>query len=268
MSDDGSKLIIDGALVINNDGYHATRAAEGSVPLAAGTHTIDVPYWQGPGRSRSSSRSRARALPSRCSTWIVRSGVPDTGILGASEVRAMAIVSCPECKQEVSDKAPACPHCGFRLASGRFRPWWITLALLSILASGGAALAMVRGADSYSRVDELRAEQDADGTRDEHVRQRFYRLYEEHPRNAMYIYLWARCVDDPAQQLDSAHQGIEADPRFAWNYNMASRALARLNRVPEAYDEAVKGAALDPGNLELTKKTKALKLIIDKKLLD
>jgi hypothetical protein len=49
MSDDGSRLIVDGALVIDNDGYHAVRAAEGAVALDRGPHTIGVPFWQGPG---------------------------------------------------------------------------------------------------------------------------------------------------------------------------------------------------------------------------
>lgn len=48
-SDDGSKLFVDGALVIDDDGFHAVRATEGAVRLAAGTHGIAVPYWQGPG---------------------------------------------------------------------------------------------------------------------------------------------------------------------------------------------------------------------------
>ena len=29
----------------------------------------------------------------------------------------MAIISCPECKNEISDKAKSCPHCGFPLKS-------------------------------------------------------------------------------------------------------------------------------------------------------
>ena len=48
-SDDGAKLIVDGVQVIDNDGYHQTRAAEATVQLSVGTHVIDVPYWQGPG---------------------------------------------------------------------------------------------------------------------------------------------------------------------------------------------------------------------------
>ena len=48
-SDDGSKLFIDGARVLDNDGYHATRATEGAAYLTAGEHAIAIPYWQGPG---------------------------------------------------------------------------------------------------------------------------------------------------------------------------------------------------------------------------
>ena len=124
----------------------------------------------------------------------------------------------------------------------------------------------MHGRSDYSRVEQLRAEQDADGTHDEHVRQRFFRLYKAHPQNAMYIYLWARCVNDAAEQLKLAQEGIQADPHFSWNYNMASRALARQNRVPEAYDEANKGAAIDPGNMELSQKQTSLKAILDHKL--
>jgi hypothetical protein len=48
-SDDGAKVVVDGADVIDNDGYHPTRSAEVAVELAPGPHTISVPYWQGPG---------------------------------------------------------------------------------------------------------------------------------------------------------------------------------------------------------------------------
>jgi len=193
----------------------------------------------------------------------------------------MALLPCPECKKEVSDKAPACPHCGFPLQSppraasatsapGAARRSLVGGAVLvAVLAAVGTALALRQDSkDSYTRVEQYRADQDAQGTHDEHVRQRFYRLYETHPHNAMYIYLWARCVDDAAKQLDLANEGIRADPGFSWNYNMAARALARMNRVPDAYEQATKGAALDPGNLELTNKKAALKLIIDRKLVE
>ncbi len=48
VSDDGSKLYIDNKLVIDNDGVHPTRSAEGSVDLDAFQHRIRIQYFQGP----------------------------------------------------------------------------------------------------------------------------------------------------------------------------------------------------------------------------
>ena len=194
----------------------------------------------------------------------------------------MALFPCPECQKDVSDKARACPHCGMPLkadqeaapvvvspTAGHARRRTLARilgAVLVVLVVGGIGIALRR--TDYPEVEQLRAEQDRPGTHDEHVRQRFFRLYNEHPNNAMYIYLWGRCVDDPQKRLDSAEQGIHADPRFSWNYNLAAKALAQLNRVPEAYDRALHGAALDPGNMQLTEKRDRLKAILDHKLTD
>jgi hypothetical protein len=47
-SDDGSKLYIDGKLVIDNDGIHSPTEVEQSIMLSAGVHTLRVEYFQGP----------------------------------------------------------------------------------------------------------------------------------------------------------------------------------------------------------------------------
>jgi len=47
-SDDGTKLDIDGKTVIDNDGVHSSRTADGTVDLQAGPHAIRVEYFQGP----------------------------------------------------------------------------------------------------------------------------------------------------------------------------------------------------------------------------
>lgn len=47
-SDDGSKLFIDGQLVVDNDGIHAPRLEGGSVKLTAGMHPVEIHYFQGP----------------------------------------------------------------------------------------------------------------------------------------------------------------------------------------------------------------------------
>jgi hypothetical protein len=48
LSDDGSKLYIDGKTVINNDGLHPAIERTGGVNLRAGMHRIRVSYFQGP----------------------------------------------------------------------------------------------------------------------------------------------------------------------------------------------------------------------------
>ena len=47
-SDDGSKLLVDGREVIDNDGIHGGQAMEASVELTEGVHAIEVQYFQGP----------------------------------------------------------------------------------------------------------------------------------------------------------------------------------------------------------------------------
>jgi hypothetical protein len=182
----------------------------------------------------------------------------------------MALVPCSECKKEVSDRAASCPQCGMPLApkpgpselAHRRRRLFVGGVVVALALGGAAKLYAMRPSD-YQRTEDLRAEQDDEGPHSEHVRQRFFRLYKEHPKDAVYVYLWARCVDDAAKQLDLAQEGMRADPSFSWNYNLASRDLARLNRVPEAYDLAVKGAALDPANMPLADKTQLLKRMLD-----
>jgi len=48
LSDDGSKLYIDGGEVIDNDGPHQPQVVEGSVALKHGAHDVRVSYYQGP----------------------------------------------------------------------------------------------------------------------------------------------------------------------------------------------------------------------------
>jgi PA14 domain len=48
LSDDGSRLYIDGHLVIDNDGIHPAATETGKVKLTGGVHQIRVSYFQGP----------------------------------------------------------------------------------------------------------------------------------------------------------------------------------------------------------------------------
>jgi hypothetical protein len=48
-SDDGSQLLVDGALVVDNDGHHGNQERSGTVTLSPGYHTIVVTYFQAAG---------------------------------------------------------------------------------------------------------------------------------------------------------------------------------------------------------------------------
>lgn len=47
-SDDGSQLYINGKLVVDNDGIHATIGRRGSIRLRTGMHPVEIHYFQGP----------------------------------------------------------------------------------------------------------------------------------------------------------------------------------------------------------------------------
>jgi len=49
LSDDGSKLLVDSALVVDNDGVHGLLRADGSVSLTAGYHDVEVQMFNGGG---------------------------------------------------------------------------------------------------------------------------------------------------------------------------------------------------------------------------
>jgi hypothetical protein len=47
-SDDGSRMRIDGHVVVDNDGIHPPRTQSGDINLAAGEHALTLEYFQGP----------------------------------------------------------------------------------------------------------------------------------------------------------------------------------------------------------------------------
>ncbi len=48
LSDDGSRLYIDGTLVVDNDGIHPPMGKKGEITLKAGMHPVEIHYFQGP----------------------------------------------------------------------------------------------------------------------------------------------------------------------------------------------------------------------------
>jgi mono/diheme cytochrome c family protein len=122
-SDDGSKLAIDGKVVVDNDGIHAPSEKEGKVTLTEGVHAIRVDfiqgngghelaaYWQGPGVNR-------QPIPAKVFTnEPVQPMVPlDSDVLpfvlepskaaqGGQMFMAMGCISCHKVKPQPQDIA-------------------------------------------------------------------------------------------------------------------------------------------------------------------
>jgi hypothetical protein len=156
----------------------------------------------------------------------------------------MALFACPECRQDVSDQAVACPHCGMPLVLGRGhspratsrperRPTLVVLAAAASVALSGAALIVA-----------LRA------TRHDPVQRSVLQLDQAHPPDAMGDRLALRAAS-AAKRIEPAEKGIRVAPSSSGSYQVAVRAPAPLDRIPEADDQAATGAALDPGDQEL-----------------
>jgi hypothetical protein len=68
-SDDGSRLLIDGIVVVDNDGLHGTQERRGTAPLAKGWHRIQVEWFNKTGGAVLDLRvgaigSELKAIPS------------------------------------------------------------------------------------------------------------------------------------------------------------------------------------------------------------
>lgn len=61
-SDDGSRLLINGKEVVDNQGLHGMAEEEGDVELAAGTHRIKIEYFQNDGAAGCIARWKGPGL--------------------------------------------------------------------------------------------------------------------------------------------------------------------------------------------------------------
>ena len=62
-SDDGSNLLLDGELLVHNDGIHAPTEVSGGAFLRAGYHAFEIGYFQGTGRKALEARIEGPGMP-------------------------------------------------------------------------------------------------------------------------------------------------------------------------------------------------------------
>lgn len=62
-SDDGSRLLIDGKMVVDNNGIHPSQSREGKTELTAGSHEVVVEYFDGGGETSLEVRIAGPGIP-------------------------------------------------------------------------------------------------------------------------------------------------------------------------------------------------------------
>ena len=113
-SDDGSRLLIDGKLVVDNDGVHGARAATGAALLSAGAHAVEVQYFQGP-RDRVALRltcqrpGQAAAVFPRCGMALKAPGLSLVWLLWLALVAAVGALALWMAWRRVAAEARAGP---------------------------------------------------------------------------------------------------------------------------------------------------------------
>ncbi|MEP6647866.1 MAG: family 16 glycoside hydrolase [Saprospiraceae bacterium] len=81
-SDDGSKVTIDGKLILDNDGLHGTEVKETTLKLSAGYHPIVLEYLQGKGGRYLSLEWK----PKDATEW---TGIPSIALLHSTDINPL-----------------------------------------------------------------------------------------------------------------------------------------------------------------------------------
>ncbi|MET7396679.1 family 16 glycoside hydrolase [Dactylosporangium sp. NPDC005572] len=144
-SDDGSRLAVDGATVINHDGLHGATAAEGSVSLTTGYHALRIDYFERTGGQQLTLEWR----PPGASAFSV---VPNANLSTDADVVRVTAPGRKECEGSADSPGDGLPltsvHPGYTLTNLRpngFNPQvsamdWFPDGRLAIATWGGSTM--------------------------------------------------------------------------------------------------------------------------------
>ncbi|MEV6304336.1 family 16 glycoside hydrolase [Actinoplanes sp. NPDC051861] len=142
-SDDGSRLVIDSALVIDHDGAHGATAKEGAVNLSAGYHSLRLDYFERGGGQQLTLEWR----PPGASAFAV---VPESALSTDAGVVRVTAPGRKECESAADSPGDGLPltsvHPGYTLTNLRpsgFQPQvsamdWFPDGRLAIATWGGS----------------------------------------------------------------------------------------------------------------------------------
>jgi hypothetical protein len=146
-SDDGSRLLIDGARVINHDGLHGTTSAEGSVTLTSGYHALHIDYFERDGGQQLTLDWRP---PGTSSFTAVPTSVLSTDA-GVVRVTAPGRKECEGSGDSPGDGLPlAAVHPGYTLTNLRPAGFQPQVSAMDWYPDGRLAIATWGGSDTVA----------------------------------------------------------------------------------------------------------------------
>jgi hypothetical protein len=144
-SDDGSRLRIDGATVINHDGLHSPTPAEGSVNLTTGYHALRIDHFDNAGGQQVTLEWRP---PGAAAFTVVPNSVLSTDA-GVVRVTAPGRKECETAADSPGDGLPLTGvHPGYTLTNLRPNGFEPQVSAMDWLPDGRLAIATWGGSDN------------------------------------------------------------------------------------------------------------------------
>ncbi|GID91506.1 hypothetical protein Adi01nite_09180 [Amorphoplanes digitatis] len=146
-SDDGSRLLIDGATVINHDGLHGVTSKEGAVTLTTGYHALSVDYFERDGGQQLTLEWR----PPGASAFVV---VPNSVLSTDSGVVRVTAPGRKECEASGDSPGDGLPltavHPGYTLTNLRPSGFQPQVSAMDFFPDGRLAIATWGGSDTVA----------------------------------------------------------------------------------------------------------------------
>ena len=146
-SDDGSRLLIDSATVINNDGAHGSTAVEGAATLSTGYHPLHIDYFERDGGQQLTLEWRAPGATAY-------SVVPSTALSTDSGVVRVTAPGRKECEGAADSGGDGLPltgvHPGYTLTNLRPSGFQPQVSAMDWFPDGRLAIATWGGSDTVA----------------------------------------------------------------------------------------------------------------------
>ncbi|MEM9051146.1 MAG: PA14 domain-containing protein [Bacteroidota bacterium] len=147
-SDDGSKLFINGAEVVDNDGLHAPATQSGTIALTAGIYTIEVLFFENGGGSSLTVEYQ--------SSSIARTDIPFSVLFGITDFDGDGFINSLDLDSDndgIPDNVEAQTTAGYNAPNADIVPTYISNNGVNSAYTGGLTPVNTDGADEEDYLD-------------------------------------------------------------------------------------------------------------------